>query len=117
MKFCQDFIHSVLLTVTFVFTCNRVFNSTANSIDSNLEFLNSSFQFQLDQATVGINTRINQKDNTKSIPPGFIYGSSLPSKLQVETNRIPAIIHISRSQKFPDGLNYIKIIKLLFDSF
>ncbi|CAL5999166.1 Hypothetical_protein [Hexamita inflata] len=47
MKFCQDFIHSVWLAVTFVFTCNRVFNSPTQLI------LNSSFQFQLNQATVG----------------------------------------------------------------
>ncbi|CAL6048633.1 Hypothetical_protein [Hexamita inflata] len=100
MKFCQDFIHSVLLTITFVIICNRVFNSPTNSIDSKQFILISTGP---SHCRKGINTRINQKDKTKSIPHGFIYGSSLPSKLQVETNRIQAIIHISRSQKFPDG--------------
>ncbi|CAL5980663.1 Hypothetical_protein [Hexamita inflata] len=86
MKFCQDFIHSVLLTVTFVFTCNRIFDSPTNSIDFKQFILISTGP---SHGRKGIHTRINQQDKTKSIPLGFVCGSSLPSKLQVETNRIP----------------------------
>ncbi|CAL5971295.1 Hypothetical_protein [Hexamita inflata] len=107
----QEFIHSVLLAVTLAITCNRIFNSSTNSIDSK-QFIYISIGPS--HCRKGTNTRINQQDKTKSIPPGFIYGSSLPSKLQVETNRIPAIIHIFRSQKFLDGFklhyNYQVII-------
>ncbi|CAL5989178.1 Hypothetical_protein [Hexamita inflata] len=107
----QDYLFSSIGTI---FTSNRVFNSPTNSIDSKQFILISTGP---SHCRKGINIRINKKDKTKSIPPGFIYGSSLTSKLQMEITGIPTITLISCSKKFQMVLNYIIVIQLIIDNF
>ncbi|CAL5990040.1 Hypothetical_protein [Hexamita inflata] len=114
IRFCQDFIHFVLFAVTFVFTCNRVFNSPINSIDSKQFIIIST---GLSNGRKGINTKINQKDKTKSIPLASFMAQVCQASYrwrQPEYQLLPLYL---AAKNFQMVQNYIIIIKLLFGSF
>ncbi|CAL6067027.1 Hypothetical_protein [Hexamita inflata] len=104
IRFCHDFIHSVLLTVTFVFTCNRVFNNSTNSIDSKQFILIS---IGPSHCRKGTNTRINMNQleviiNQKLINMNQLEGQTIKLNQYLLASLMAQVCQVSYRWRQPE---------------